>query len=880
MFLINIKFNENFGEVAMRARVCLIVFILLSTVVCSSCLHSERFVTSFAKDANRTWIGPDFWANRLQDWALVDGQIRCIEKREVKPMRTLHLLSLRMNPEARPFKISVITGSISKSGKLNDDAFSGFLIGAGAHLDQRAAALIHHAPGPEGGILLGMDGRGRAVVRSMEKEGYPVLASSEDKPAKKRNKNLILLKGFSAADGYHLILEIKSPKKSPGISTVEYVIDDPQTLAGNIALVSHPGTGENTTSFWYDKWIVSGTKINPLAERPCGPIISTQHTLSNGTLKLTAQLMPVGKTDSKTVSLEIRKDGKWQEIAEAELVVPGYSATFKIDNWEDDQPWDFRAAYKLKDSKGQLNSHYWGGTIMPDPVNKETITLAAFTGNHNMRFPKPWVGVEAKTFPWNNGVWFPHADLTDNLRQHLPDILFFSGDQVYEGFSPTSAEFKDRPELDYLYKWYLWCWAFRDLTRNTPSVVIPDDHDIYQGNIWGAGGRKTDKDNKGGYVMPPEWVNMVERTQTSHLPDPYDPTPVEQGIGVYYTSLNYGRISFAVIEDRKFKSGPSGITPPTKSGRADHVIDPAFDPKTADVKGATLLGQRQLDFLEAWAKDWKNADMKAVLSQTVFANAASIHGPEKKRLVADYDSNGWPQTGRNKALEKMRKGYATHISGDQHLATIIHYGIDEFDDAGWSLCVPSVANFYPRSWSPLDKPVNHQEGMPDYTGSFYDGFHNRITVWAAANPGFKSGKEPAELHDRVPGYGLAKFHKNTGEVTLECWPRYVNPNDPSSGSQYPGWPRTFNMLDNYGKKALGYLPEIKVTGVNNPVIQVIKEKSGEVVYTLRIRGNSFRPKVFSDESYQVIVSEPDEGKTKKLEGLRISPEEKTVVVEF
>ena len=56
-------------------------------------------------------------------------------------------------------------------------------------------------------------------------------------------------------------------------------------------------------------------------------------------------------------------------------------------------------------------------------------------------------------------------------------------------------------------------------------------------------------------MHPADFVKMVERTQTSHLPDPFDPTPVGQGIGVYYSHLVWGRVSIAILEDRKFKSG-------------------------------------------------------------------------------------------------------------------------------------------------------------------------------------------------------------------------------------------------------------------------------------------------------------------------------------
>ena len=192
------------------------------------------------------------------------------------------------------------------------------------------------------------------------------------------------------------------------------------------------------------------------------------------------------------------------------------------------------------------------------------------------------------------------------------------------------------------------------------------------------------------------WSSELRR---SHLPDPFDPTPIEQGIGVYYTAMTYGRISLAILEDRKFKSGCNrDDMPPGNAGRPDHFNRPDLDPQTLDVPGAQLLGDRQLQFLEAWTQDWRGADMKMALSQTIFANLATHHGGGLQRLMADLDSNGWPQTGRNKALAALRKGFAFHLAGDQHLATIAHHGIDEYDDAIWSFCVPSIANFYPRAY--------------------------------------------------------------------------------------------------------------------------------------------------------------------------------------
>ena len=44
---------------------------------------------------NQYWIGPDWHANRLQDWQVKDNRIICTEVSDRLPMRTLHLLHSR-----------------------------------------------------------------------------------------------------------------------------------------------------------------------------------------------------------------------------------------------------------------------------------------------------------------------------------------------------------------------------------------------------------------------------------------------------------------------------------------------------------------------------------------------------------------------------------------------------------------------------------------------------------------------------------------------------------------------------------------------------------------------------------------------------------------
>ena len=375
----------------------------------------------------------------------------------------------------------------------------------------------------------------------------------------------------------------------------------------------------------------------------------------------------------------------------------------------------------------------------------------------------------------------------------------------------------------------------------------------------------------GGYVMHRDFVNAVQRTQTSHHPDPFDPTPIQQGISVYYGDMLYGRVSFAVLEDRKFKSGPKG-TVATWEGRPDHVTDPNLDPKSLDKPGLTLLGRRQLRFLNHWAADWTGADLKAVLSQTIFCNLANYHGGNKMFLVADLDSNGWPQAGRNRALRAIRRGFAFMYAGDQHLPSIVQHGIDDYNDAGYSFCVPSTAAGYPRSWRPdlEGRPVRNRAaaGGPN-TGEYLDGLGNRLTVHAIGNPA--ANNRPGvlnRLHDKSSGYGIVRFNTRTRDITMECWRLQIDAANHKPGDQFPGWPKTINLRDNYGRKAHAHLPAIEVTGMNNPVVQVIDESDGSVVYTLRITGTSFRPKVFKDGTYTVKVGEPGENKVKTFKGIK------------
>ncbi len=804
--------------------------------------QAPAFRSSFSSTRDRVWIGPDYWANPMEGWRVQGGRLEA-----VRPGRNfnVHLLTCRLGKKAAPFEMSVRAELLEK-GKGPGSA--GFRVGAKDEIpDYRAAAL-----------------RGRGLDCGITTAGVLFLGKKRLDTGRPFTSGRILLRGTPGPDGtYTLELEVRQGKQKAGTSLALEGIRA-AALEGSLALVNnHPflfprrgrrgrrqGKGARF-AFW--DWEVRGGKAELHPDRAFGPILWAMHTLSDSrgpegfVLKMTAQMPPLGEKDSHEVTLQARKDGKWVDLAAASIHPDARTATFRIPHWDPTKDTPYRLVYTNTDSKGQKRSWDYTGTVRKDPAGKRPLVVAAFTGNSDSVFP--------------------NLQINKSVALIDPDVLFFSGDQIYENVGDFGLIRRpaDLAILNYLRKWYLFGWSFRNLMRDRVTICLPDDHDVYQPNLWGEGGIDCHgiwNHPAGGYAEPVKFVNVVHRTQTSHHPDLYDPTPAARGITVYYGDMVYGRVSFAMVGDREFKSGPKGKVD-TGKGRPDWVLDPKVDVKALDKPGLKLLGDRQLKFLHEWGKDWRGADMKVLLSETIFCNLANYHGPTQIYVRADLDSGGWPQSGRNRAIDALRRCFALHIAGDQHLGSLVWHGIDDFRDSCWSFCVPSISNFYPRSWKPdkEGRPVKNRPapGLPN-TGDYLDGFGNKISVFAVANPSRPTRRgRLAAAEAKSSGYGIVRMDTKKQAFTIECWRLEADPSHPRPGDQFPGWPRTIRMFDNYGRKAKAWLPEIHVTGLDSFVVQVLEERSGEVVYTVRVRGDKFRPKVFSLDPCTLRVGDPDKG---------------------
>ncbi len=844
----------------------------------SSCGFSLRkpgsgatFRADWPAQAERTWIGPSFWANRLADWRLRKGRVECLFAGK---NRNLHLLTWDLSGKEK-----VVTRTRLGYGPSFPAArrkgWIGFLFGAkGIFHDYRENAVRGK------GWFAGLTPRGALVfsgpsmkILSKGKRGLPVKDAGlrlELRPEK---------------EGFKALLSLLDPGTGKPLASLEKTFPG-RDFSGNLALSCHlPGRDprQGEVCAWFSGWTASGPGLVPHPDRRFGPILFAQYTLSRGTLKLTAQMPPLGPGENPFVLLEtLSPGGTWKPAGRAAIDPLARTARFRVTGWDSSRDTPYRLSYDLRSGRKGRKRFYFQGLVRKEPKGTRPFVLAAFTGNGDMGFP--------------------NREVVEHVKAQHPDFLFFSGDQIYEGSGDYGCQRKplNIAVLEYLRKWYLYGWAFGEIIKNRPTVAIPDDHDVFNSNLWGCGGKGVDprprtqagRQDTGGYNMPAAFVNMVQRTQTSHLPDPYDPTPVKRGITVYYCPILYGGVSFAVIEDRKFKSAPKPLLPEADIWNGwPHNLEFNAAEK-ADVPGAHLLGKRQLDFLEHWAADWSGgAWMKVVLSQTIFCNIATLPASarddsvvpsmkipepgeyiEGDRIATDFDSDGWPQTGRNEAIRRMRKAFAFHVAGDQHLGSTVQYGVEDWRDSCYAMCVPSIGNIWPRRWFPPVPGRNRAPGAPPYTGDFLDGFGNKVTVWAVANPR-KVDLKPARLYNRATGYGIARMYKATRVVSLEVWPRWVDPTRKGAGP-YKGWPVVFHQLDDYGRKAAAWLPEIRVTGRTDPVVQVVREDTGEIVYTIRIQGTRFRPKVFAQGLYTLRVGDPDRKPTLVFRHIRAKERKK------
>lgn len=549
------------------------------------------------------------------------------------------------------------------------------------------------------------------------------------------------------------------------IAGQEQETDIPNSSDDSVSFDLELPVGETELQTWltlangktHGAYFASIEKLRTNAAQPA--VLWSQYTYSKDTLKLAVHtdLDPLQPVDA-AVQFQLKSKTGWSDPQSLKIDALTATASLRLDDFHIDAD----VAYRVSSGASSLE-----GIFRAEP-DRDTLKMMAVA--------------------CVNDKWFPYTKAVTQMIQQDPDLVFFAGDQIYEsnaGGEVIMAETAAQVPVgmaNYLAKWRKFGLTFRDLLKDRPSIIITDDHDVYANDLWGDGGRRMTGDRTtGGYPTHVDWVNAVEHTQTAHLPDPALPGPWGDGVRAYFTSMEYGGVNFAILEDRKFKSPPSkvlskAIEDPTSdqpNRTLEVIMDPAFDASKLDREDLHLLGTAQEEFLAAWAKQTASQrKLAAVLSQSPFVNIGNYDV-----RYGDMDANGWPQSARNRALHAMNPAHPIMIAGDIHFGTLHQHGIKDWGDGPWAYSLPAFSSKQNRSWGPsVPAQGREMEGVAG-SGNHHDRFGNKLTVAGAA-------------HD-VGGYGMVLFDKAKRQITCEL--HAFNAEREPAPREVAGWPLVIDV---------------------------------------------------------------------------------------
>ncbi|MGB9862663.1 MAG: hypothetical protein ACPLPQ_02525 [Candidatus Saccharicenans sp.] len=876
------ELSDSFGQAARLFRLSVSVLALLTGLLVfqqPALAQAENFSAENEGKLIGSWLGPEFYASQLEDWRLSSGKIECLTG---ATNRYVYFLTEEIDPAGHTLEISFRAAVPAWPEKVRARNYLGLRLGIKAESgDFRQAAVRGQ------GIDVGLTTDGLLFIGELESVSPEETLESIKKALKREVEFRLKLK--KEAQAISLTVLVVDPSSGKVLDELQDVNVQPEKISGGLALVcslpeAHP-SGSGPVSEFYDLK-TEGDMLKIYPERTFGPVAFTFYTLSQRTLRLTAQLIPGCLVPGRRIFLETKVGGSWKTISESRLNSENWQAYFQVPGWESDRDAEFRV--RVEESPGEEKFPACYGVVRKQPWEKEKLRLALLSQNHEQNFP--------------------NLNLVSNLKAMEPDLLVFAGNQIFgrppqfwrEKFSLKQAR------LEYFRQWLWFGWAFSDLLKDRPAVLLPDARDFFQMKLWGEGGKMASgesgadpvtRQDSGGFLLPEEFVRLVLSTQTSHLPPPDESQLSEKTIFSGFYCLNYAGLSLAVINDRISKSAPAPLLPRAQI-RNGWPLNPEFDPrKEARLKEARLLSEEQLRSLEKWVLDWTEGTwMKAALSCSSFVSLLTLpegqtgeealwqlrplkpgEYPASDRAAADFNSSGWPQPARDEIIRLLRKARAVHLSSSGGPPALLKYGLDRPGDAVAAMVTPAIQATFALRWTPRQEAVTTRGQEVRPLSNQEDAFGNKFSLLTVNNA---AGQDQISGLKSISGFGLVTFEKRTRKVIFESY--RLGEEGTATAELMPGWPVVVGQLENDGRKPVGFLPLLRFKGISDPVIQVVEEKSGELIYSFRITGTEFRPPVYQAGVYSVKCGEPGTDKWKEYRGLKPQPEtvRKTLVVDF
>src|SRR4051794_34461038 len=115
------------------------------------------FASNWSQSHDRVWLGPEYWANPLQDWRLAGGRIECIR---AAPDRNVHLLTRALGAAPGDLSMAVRIGRIGGVALADGRGSFGFRIGIMGPLREYRNSLLssnglNAGATADGGLFIG-----------------------------------------------------------------------------------------------------------------------------------------------------------------------------------------------------------------------------------------------------------------------------------------------------------------------------------------------------------------------------------------------------------------------------------------------------------------------------------------------------------------------------------------------------------------------------------------------------------------------------------------------------------------------------------------------------------------------------------------------------
>src|SRR6478672_3959766 len=128
------------------------------------------FASNWGQSPDRVWLGPEYWANPLQDWRVAGGRVECIK---AAANRNVHILTRQVGEQPGDLEMGVRIGRVG-GGKLSDGKGSaGFRIGIMGPLRDYRNSVIYGQ-----GLDAGFTSDGKLFIGNPA-SGVPVDLSTE-----------------------------------------------------------------------------------------------------------------------------------------------------------------------------------------------------------------------------------------------------------------------------------------------------------------------------------------------------------------------------------------------------------------------------------------------------------------------------------------------------------------------------------------------------------------------------------------------------------------------------------------------------------------------------------------------------------------------------